>query len=74
MTREKLLENIQQQIVGGDTTLFERYSNSELKKILDDMKTVKVESGESTKKTILVPVIIAVVGLIVAVILWKKLK
>ena len=74
MTREKLLENIGIEIGGGDTTLFERYSNSELKKILDDMKTVKVESGESTKKTILVPVIIAVVGLIVAVILWKKLK
>lgn len=74
MTREKLLENIGKEIGGGDTTLFERYSNSELKKILDDMKTVKVESGESTKKTILVPVIIAVVGLIVAVILWKKLK
>lgn len=74
MTREKLLENIGKEIGGGDTTLFERYNNSELKKILDDMKTVKVESGESTKKTILVPVIIAVVGLIVAVILWKKLK
>ena len=73
MTREKLLESIQEQIGGGDTTLFERYSNSELKKILDDMKTVTVKSDESTKKTFVVPVVSAVVGLIVAVILWKRL-
>lgn len=73
MTREKLLESIQEQIGGGDTTLFERYSNSELKKILDDMKTVTVKSDESTKKTLVVPVVIAVFGLIIAVVLWKTL-
>ena len=74
MTREKLLENIKKEIGGNsDMTLFERYSNSELKQILDDMKSVTVKTDKSSKNAILVPVIVGVLGIIIAVVLYKEL-
>ena len=70
MNRQEILENIRQLIGGNsDMSLFERYSTSELKKILDDMKKVEVTTGSSVNNT----VILAGAFIILGIILLKKL-
>lgn len=70
MNRGEILEQIRQLIGGNsDMSLFERYSTSELKKILDDMKKVEVTTGSSVNNT----VILAGAFIILGIILLKKL-
>lgn len=70
MNRWEILEQIRQLIGGNsDMSLFERYSTSELKKILDDMKRVEVTTSSSVNNT----VILAGAFIILAIILLKKL-
>ena len=60
--RQKLLEQIQQLTgaSGSGMGLFERYTNSELKRIIDDMKTVKVGVDHSIINAIL---LVGILGL-----------
>lgn len=70
MNRGEILEQIRNLIGGNsDMSLFERYSTSELKRILDDMKKVEVETGSSVNNSI----ILAGAFLILAIIVLKKL-
>lgn len=70
MNRGEILEQIRNLIGGNsDMSLFERYSTSELKKILDDMKKVEVTTGSSVNNSI----ILAGAFLILAIIVLKKL-
>lgn len=70
MNRGEILEQIRNLIGGNsDMSLFERYSTSELKLILDDMKKVEVTTGSSVNQT----VILAGAFLILAIIVLKKL-
>ena len=70
MNRGEILEQIRNLIGGNsDMSLFERYSTSELKKILDDMKRVEVTTSSSVNNT----VILAGAFIILAIIVLKKL-
>lgn len=70
MNRSEILDQIKS-LIGGNSnmSLFERYSTSELKKILDDMKKVEVETGSSVNNSI----ILAGAFLILAIIVLKKI-
>ena len=70
MNRWEILEQIRNLIGGNsDMSLFDRYSTSELKRILDDMKKVEVTTGSSVNNSI----ILAGAFLILAIIVLKKL-
>lgn len=70
MNRSEILDQIKGLIGGNsDMSLFERYSTSELKRILDDMKKVEVTTGNSVNQT----VILAGAFIILAIVLLKKL-
>lgn len=70
MNRGEILEQIRNLIGGNsDMSLFDRYSTSELKRILDDMKKVEVTTGNSVNNSI----ILAGAFLILAIIVLKKL-
>ena len=57
-------------INGGnvDMSVYDMYSTSELKKILDDMKTVKVEASDNITNL----VILAGAFLVLAIVILKK--
>ena len=69
MNRQEILSSIKE-LVGSnsDMSLFDRYSTSELKKILDDMKKVQVVADPSIQQT----VILAGCFLILAVVILVK--
>lgn len=70
MNRSEILDQIKGLIGGNsDMSLFERYSTSELKRILDDMKKVEVTTGSSVNQT----VILAGAFILLAIVLLKKL-
>lgn len=71
MNRQEILQQIQQYISGsgGDISLYERYSTSDLKKILDDLKRVNVVADTSITNV----VILAGAFLILGIIVLKKL-
>lgn len=72
-TRNNLLNQIK--AFGYDSGLFERYQNSELKKVVDEIKHVEVEATATAelRKDITKWIVMGIVGIIAGIIIIKKL-